>query len=263
MSKMDAVVPTKLSLNAKFRFRCHKGIKCFTHCCRRIEILLTPYDIVRLKKRLDMTSSAFLDAYTEMRIDDKSSHPLAILKMSEDSEHRCPFVTDEGCTVYTDRPASCRYYPIGQGTFKKEGEKGPVEEEFYFFIKEPHCYGYHEKKAWTIESWRKDQEVDLYDQVNRDWKTLQLRKNLPGHPELSEDKQFQFYMASYDLDRFRNYILESNFLKVFDIDEDTVSRIRDNDIELIQFGVRYIKYVMMLEETLKLRKDAEKYRKKK
>ncbi len=262
MSKMDVVVPTKLTLESKFKFRCHKGIKCFTHCCRNIEILLTPYDIVRLKNRLGMSSEVFLDTYTHMKIDEKSSHPHAILKMTDDKDKKCPFVTEEGCTVYTDRPANCRYYPIGQGTFKKEGEDGPVEEEFYFFIKEDHCYGYHEKKEWTIESWRKDQEVDYYDSVNREWKALQLRKNLPGHAELSESKQFQFYMASYDLDRFRRYIFESDFLNVFDIDDETIEKIRDDEVELIQFGVKYIKYVMMLEETLKLKEGAKKNKKK-
>jgi len=263
MSKMDAVVPTKLSLDAKFRFRCHKGIKCFTHCCSNIEILLTPYDVVRLKKRLAMTSDDFLGTYTYMKTDDKSSHPYAILKMNDDKQRSCPFVTDKGCSVYTDRPANCRYYPVGQGTIKKEGEKGPVAEEFYFFIKEPHCYGYHEKKEWTIESWRRDQEVDLYDRINSDWKALQLRKNLPNSPELDPKKQIQFYMASYNLEKFRDYIFDSNFLNVFDIDDETVEKIKTDDVELIQFGVKYIKYVMMLEESLTLKKDAEKYKTKK
>jgi Fe-S-cluster containining protein len=261
MSKMDSVVTEKYTLDTKFTFRCHKGIKCFTHCCSNIEILLTPYDVVRLKKRLGMTSGEFLEKHSYVKTDEKSSHPHAILKMNDDKERRCPFVTDEGCTVYTDRPANCRYYPVGQGTLKKEGKDGPVEEEFYFFIKEPHCYGFHEKQQWTIASWRKDQAVDLYDSVNRGWKALQLRKNLIGQPELDPQKQVQFYMASYDLDKFREFIFNSNFLNIFDIDNDTVEKIRTDDVELIQFGVKYIQYVMMLEETLTLKEDAEKFRK--
>ncbi len=262
MSKMDAVIPTKLSLESKFRFRCHKGIKCFTSCCKDIEILLTPYDVVRLKKRLNMSSDDFLGRYTRMKTDEKSSHPYAYLRMNDDEEKKCPFVTEDGCTVYTDRPANCRYYPIGQGTIKKEGKEGPFQQEFYFFIKEPHCYGYHEKKQWTVDAWRKDQEVDLYDGINREWKAIQLRRNLPSEPELDPRKQIQFYMASYNLDKFRDFIFGSEFLNVFDIDDETVEKIRTDDVELIQFGVKYIKYLMMLEESLKLKKDAEKYRKK-
>jgi Fe-S-cluster containining protein len=263
MGKMDVVVPEKHTLDTKFKFRCHKDIQCFTKCCSNIEILLTPYDVVRLKNRLKLSSAEFLDQYTYMKIDEKSSHPYAILKMSDDAGKKCTFLTDEGCSVYSDRPANCRYYPVGQAIFKKEGKDGPVEEEFYFFVKEPHCLGYEEKKNWTIESWREDQDAALYDEVNREWKGLQLRKNLPGQAELDENKQFQFYMASYDLDRFKKYIFESNFLAVFDIDDETVNRIREDEVELIKFGVKYIKYVMMLEETLKMKEGAEKFKNKK
>jgi hypothetical protein len=263
MSRLDAVVHTKLSLKSRFRFKCHKGIKCFTRCCSNIDILLTPYDVVRMKKRLGISSEEFLQKYTRVEIDEKSSHPLLYLLMKDDEKRSCPFVTKEGCTIYTDRPANCRYYPVGQGTVKKQGENGPEEEEFYFFINEKHCFGFEEKKSWTIASWREDQEIDLYDRINREWKTIQLRKNLPGQPELDEKKQMIFFMASYNLDKFREFIFESNFLNVFDVDDETVERLRTDDVALIDFGCKYIKYVMMLEETLKLKEGAEKYRKKK
>jgi len=261
MSKMDAVDITKVSIDAKFKFKCHKDIQCFTKCCSNIDILLTPYDVVRLKNRLELTSDLFLEAYTYTAIDPVNSHPHAMLKMGEDKDKRCIFLSDEGCTVYTDRPANCRYYPVGQGTMKKDGKDGPETEEFYFFVREDHCLGYNEKEEWSIKSWREDQEVDQYDKINSAWKGLQLRKNLPGK-ELDEKKQFQYSMASYDLDRFKRYIFESDFLNVFDIDEDTLKKIREDEVELIQFGVKYIKFIMMLEESLKVKQDAEKFKKK-
>ncbi len=197
----------------------------------------------------------FLTKYTYTKVDEQSSHPHAMLKMTSDKDRRCPFVTEEGCEVYTDRPANCRYYPIGQGTLKKEGKDGPYEDEFYFFVSEPHCLGYKETKKWTIESWRVDQEMDVYDEMNREWKALQLRKNLPGQPELDDRKKTQFYLASYDLDEFKRFIFESKFLDVFDIDSETIGKIRESEIELIKFGVRYIKYIMMLEQALKIKDE--------
>lgn len=253
MSKMDAVVPTKLDLNAKFKFRCHKGMKCFTRCCSNIDILLTPYDILRIKNSLGLSSEEFLSEYTYVKIDEKSSLPHVILKMRNDKERACPFVTAEGCTVYIDRPANCRYYPIGQGTLKKDGKQGHEEEEFYFFVKEPHCLGYRENKDWTIASWRRDQEVDEYDRINRDWKALQLIKNPLTQPELDTRKQAQIYMACYDLDRFKRFIFESRFLEVFDLDNDTVEKIKADELERMKFGFQYVKYIMMMEQTLKLR----------
>ena len=37
-----------MSLKSKFKFKCHKGVKCFTDCCRGIDIMLTPYDMAQL-----------------------------------------------------------------------------------------------------------------------------------------------------------------------------------------------------------------------
>jgi len=254
LPSMKDVEPTKLSLQSRFRFRCYRGVKCFTKCCSNINILLTPYDVVRMKNRLKVSSEEFLGKYTSMEIDAKSTQPFVRLKMLDDNEKKCPFITVEGCAIYTDRPANCRYYPIGQGTLRKEGEEGPVNEEFYFFIREPHCLGYQEDKEWTIESWRKDQEVDVYDELNREWKEVQLRRN-PLIKELDSNQQAQVYTASYDMDRFRRFVFESRFLDVFDIAKDEVEKIKIEEIALMKLGFRYIKYLLMLEETLKVKKE--------
>ncbi|MEE8328571.1 MAG: YkgJ family cysteine cluster protein, partial [Thermodesulfovibrionia bacterium] len=129
------------------------------------------------------------------------------------------------------------------------------EEEFYFFVKEPHCLGYKEDKEWTIESWRIDQNVDIYDEMNREWKALQLRKNIPGQTDLDDKKQTQFYLASYDLDGFRRFIFESKFLDVFDLKAETIEKIKTDEVELMKFGFKYIRYIIMLEQTLKVKKD--------
>lgn len=253
LPSMKDVEPTQLTLESRFKFRCHKGVKCFTKCCSNINIMLTPYDIVRMKNRLNMSSSEFLDKYTHMDIDEKTSHPFAMLKMLGDEQKKCPFVTPEGCIIYSDRPANCRYYPIGQGVLRKATEQVPVNEEFYFFIREPHCLGYQEDAEWTIESWRKDQEVDLYDDMNRGWKEIQLRKNAPGQT-LDPNKQAQIYMASYDLDSFKRYVFESRFLDVFDIDKEEIEKIKNDEIALMKLGVKYIKFLLLLEEALKVKK---------
>lgn len=257
MFNLKAVETTRLDLNTKFKFRCHKDIKCFTRCCSNIDILLTPYDVLRMKARLGISSEEFIDKYTVMRIDEKSSHPYAYLRMGDDTERRCPFVVvPEGCTIYTDRPQSCRYYPIGQATLKKNEGNGIVHEEFYFFIKEAHCLGYQEDTEWTVESWKDDQGSAHYDDMNREWKELLMRRNLPGQPPLNPKKQTQFFMASYDLDRFRRFVFESRFLEVFDLASDEIEKMNTDEVALMKFGFRYIKYLMMMEETLKVKGTA-------
>ena len=91
-------------------------MSCFTECCGKTTIILTPYDILRLKNRLNMKAADFLAKYTRMEAHDKSGLPMVIMDMPR-FEHHCPFVRPvTGCTVYSDRPATCRYYPIGQGS---------------------------------------------------------------------------------------------------------------------------------------------------
>jgi len=255
MLSMKSVEPIQLTLDSKFKFKCYKGIGCFTKCCSDIDIMLTPYDIIRLKKRMGITSGEFLQQYIIVKINEKTSHPFVFLKMNEDEGRACPFVSPEGCTIYSDRPANCRYYPVGQASLKKmSGDINvAVTEEFYFFVKEEHCLGFKEDKEWTVKEWRDDQGVDVYDEMNRGWKEILFRRNLPG-TELDEKKQKAFYMACYDVDRFRRFIFDSRFLETFDVDEKRVEKIRTDDLELMKFGFDYTKYILGLEETLRLRK---------
>ena len=53
---MKVVEPRKLTPESRFKFRCHPGVSCFTECCGKTTIILTPYDILRLKNRLRITS---------------------------------------------------------------------------------------------------------------------------------------------------------------------------------------------------------------
>jgi len=140
----------------------------------------------------------------------------------------------------------------------KGSEKGPVPVEYYFFIREPNCLGYEEDKEWTIEAWRAEQGVDLYDDMNREWSEIQLRRDNPGQPKLDENKQALIYMASYDLDRFKKFVFESGFLGMFDINDEEVEKMKTDDLALMKFGFKYLKYILMLEETLKVKEEYKK-----
>lgn len=240
-----AVVPTKFEPDSKFRFRCYPGISCFTRCCRNIEILLTPFDVIRMKQHLGMPSTLFLEKYTYYKIDDKTTQPLLFLKLTEDEQHLCPFVDEEkGCTIYEDRPGACRYYPIGQATHRRmdENNEEPENAEWYVMVREDHCRGFEEDREWTIQEWREDQGAALYDDANREWKNIMLKQDIPKD-KVEQKRQQMFYMASYDIDSFRLYVLTSRFLEIFDVDPETLEKIKVDDVELMHFAVRYLKFV--------------------
>jgi hypothetical protein len=98
--------------------------------------------------------------------------------------------------------------------------------------------------------------------MNREWKGILMRRNIPGGKStLDPKKQTQFYMASYDLDTFRRFVFDSKFLDVFDINEEEIAKMRTDEIALMQFGFKYLRYLLMLEESLKVKPEAIKAKK--
>jgi Fe-S-cluster containining protein len=247
------IPPVKFGPDSKFKFECHKGVKCFTQCCKGINIILTPYDIIRLKNRLELSSEDFLALYTEPHLLEKTDLPVVSLKLLEDEESKpCPFVREDGCIVYEDRPTACRYYPLGTASLIHK--EGADDEGFYFFVNEPHCLGFEEDKEWTIREWRMDQGVDIHDEINAEWTDLVVRKrSFPPNIKLTEQSKKMFFLVSYNIDKFKEFVFESTFLDRYEIDPDTVEKIRGDEIALLKFGVKWLKSILFKDGTFKLK----------
>jgi Fe-S-cluster containining protein len=258
---MACIPPERLGPDSRFKFSCHKGVSCFTQCCRGIKITLTPYDIIRLKNRLDLSSEEFLALYTEPQLLEKTDLPMVTLKHLDDEQQSCPFVRDDGCIIYSDRPTTCRYYPLGVAALShKEGADG---DDFFFLIKEPHCNGFAENQEWSVDEWRKDQMVAMRDEINAGWTDLLVRKrSFPANIKLAEPSKKMFFLASYNIDKFKDFVFSSSFLDRYDIPEQTIETIRDNEIELLKFAVRWLKWVLFKEGEFKFKENAPTARKK-
>ena len=248
----NLVEPVRMNLDSKFRFSCHKGLECFGECCGKITISLTPYDVLRIKNKLGITSAEFLSLYTRI-VDLKSTKlPFFLLNVTEDG--KCPFVGGDGCSIYADRPLVCRYYPIGLGVLKSTEEESG---DFYFRIKEPFCKGFEEDKEWTVRQWRESQEIDRYDFINKDWFKIVLNKKLlAGGVEPDEKSQRLYMLGSFDMDSFRNFVFESRFLDLYDVDEVTIQMIREDEVELLKFAHKWLKGVLFGEYVYPRREGA-------
>jgi len=255
------IMPKKLTLDSKIKFRCHPGVKCFTACCGGIKIVLTPYDILTLKSRLDIPAHEFLQQYTTPVYLEKTDMPGVAIKLREE-DNKCPFVTPEGCTVYSDRPSACRYYPVGMADFHEGGDPNrrdadqKAEDKFFFIVKEDHCKGFEEDKEWTVREWREDQGVDVRDEMNKEWLRLVMRRKSYGHQaSLSEQAKRMFFMASTDLDHFRKFVFESSFLETYNVDEETIKKISEDDVELMMFSYKYLAATLFGAQTMTMNKD--------
>jgi Fe-S-cluster containining protein len=249
------VVPNQLSGDTVIQFRCHKDIDCFNACCKNIDIMLTPYDIIRLKNRLGITSTEFLRQYTVPFEFGKDGVPGVKYKPREGT-NECQFVTDEGCSVYADRPTACRYYPVGLLSTRRQDEN--FDRASYALVKEDHCHGHLEDRKLTINEYRKEQGLEEYDEKGRLWRQqiLKVKSAGPYIGRMSLVSRKFFFMASYDMDRFREFIKSEGFSTTYDVDTETMDKLLKDDIALMQFGDRMIRQIMYAEETIPLKKDA-------
>lgn len=245
------IEPVRLGLDNRFKFKCHKDVKCFTKCCRGINIVLTPYDIIQLKNRLQLSSQEFLALYTEPQMLEKTDLPVITLKLLDDDQKSCPFVRDEGCIIYEERPTTCRYYPLGVASLSHK--EGADDSGFYFFVNEPHCLGFEEDQVWTVREWREDQGVDVRDEMNAEWTDLVVRKrSFPPNMQLTEQSKNMFFLASYNLDKFKEFVFESSFLKLYSVDLKTQETIKNDELSLLKFGLNWLKWLLFKEGDFKI-----------
>ena len=248
------VEPTRLELDDKIKFRCHKDISCWNQCCSRADVTLAPYDIIRMKNHLDISSSDFLNDYTvPFEID---SHNMPGIKLRTTNDGACLFMKEEGCSVYEDRPTACRYYPSGLLSMRALGQN--EDERHFLLIKEEHCKGHEEDREITINDYRKEQKVEEFDELNRDWYRIILKKKSTG-PTIGRpsDMSLQlFFMASYDVDRFRRFITSDSFKNMYDVSSEEFAAFEKDDIALMEFGFKLMKQVLFGELTIKEREGA-------
>jgi Fe-S-cluster containining protein len=241
----------RLGLDSTFRFACHKDVPCFNKCCADVNIFLTPYDVLRLKNALGMKSDEFLAQYTQIPIEKNQKYPVVMLKLSDTPEKQCQLVSEDGCTIYHDRPWPCRMYPLGMASPKDQDAK-----EFYFLMKEDVCEGFDQEQEWTVRGWMENQQIEKYDEFGKLFKEITLHDYFAQGKVLSPQKMEMFYTACYDLDSFRRFVFESTFLLRFDVDGGTVEAIRVDDEALLRFAFRWLKFALFGEPTINVRPEA-------
>jgi len=254
------VTPVRLAPDDRFAFRCHRGVACWNACCHGADVTLTPHDILRLSRRLGIRPAELLERHTVPAVHEPSDMPVAKLKMAgEDGKGACGFMVAEGCSVYSDRPLTCRYYPLGLVSHKLKDS--PAKEDFHFLVKEAHCQGHAETATQSVAEFRSEQAVAEYEEVNRGWVDILMKlaswKTLGGPMGKTPSIQARqmFFMVSTDVDRFRRFVFETRFLATYDIDRAAMAQIKVDDEALLRLGFDWLKNVLFNEPTVALKRD--------
>jgi len=234
----------KLIKEETIRFDCHPGVACFTRCCKDADMYLYPYDIIRMKKRLGISSNRLLELYTFQEFRDNPYFPSLMLKMSDDEDKSCQFLSAKGCTIYKDRPFSCRAYPLERAVARRNDKNG--RKVLYFIMHHDHCLGHKESRKWTIKEWIKDQQIQLYNEMNDLWVDIDsiFRANPWGPQGVKNPGLKMAFMACFNVDEFKKFIFKSTFLSRFNLPRKRIEKLKKSDVELMKFGFDWTNFFL-------------------
>lgn len=229
--------------DSEFTFRCHEGVSCYLSCCRKVELRLYPYDVLRLKNNLSCGSAEFLEKYTRMGTGVHPFFPALMLNMKDGEHGYCPFLTDNGCSVYPDRPSACRTYPLERGVEKTK--KGSLKSHYYL-IRHPYCKGHFEEHRYPVKKWEREQRLFEYNLLNDLWADVDAffaTNPWEGEGHAGPRQQLAF-MVCYNLDAFRSYSKEQALFSSLRLNRERRRRIERDDTELLKFGFEWLLNVL-------------------
>lgn len=233
-----SVEPEYIGIDDSFTFSCKPGVSCFNQCCRDVNQFLYPYDILRLKNHLGITSTEFLEKYTVSYSGDTTGLPIVAFKTSGADGNACPFVTGAGCGVYENRPSSCRIFPLARA-ISRSRQTGAVTEHFAL-IKDPICMGFHTEQAIRVRDWVTNQGLVDYNRANdRMIELISLKQQIMPGP-LSGPQKDMFILGCYDLDRFRAAIGNEGLVSETTLGGERYRSIMTDDTALLDFGLEWI-----------------------
>jgi uncharacterized protein len=222
----------------RFAFACHPAVPCFTECCRELDLALSPYDVLRLKRHLRLSAGQFLEQYVIVEWEMGLALPTCYLTMVDDGRASCVFITEHGCAVYSDRPGSCRAYPVGRGTARGSDDT-PVES--LVLLREPHCQGFSENCQQTAQAFLHEQGLERYSRYNDALLPLVQHPSIQnGTFRPSRVQLDQYMLALYDLDQFRRQMTEGNISLRRPLTPAQLSALAGDDEELLLLGIRWL-----------------------
>jgi Fe-S-cluster containining protein len=237
-----------LSSDSTFSFRCQADLPCFNQCCRTPTVILSPYDLLRLRQALGITSTALLQRYTRQEIEPQANLPLVFIDAYRSAEGGCPFLGEQGCTVYAHRPAACRLFPLTMGSrLTPEGV-----QDHYFCRRLDYCRGFDTGEKFTVATWMADQGFPEYDQGRRPWIEILLQAGVTEGPGADALIQDLFATLAYDLDRFRRLVLDPVFIEAYELEAGVMEELKTDDLALLNFSYRLLPTLLTAEGVQKL-----------
>ncbi|MEW6447868.1 MAG: YkgJ family cysteine cluster protein [Bacillota bacterium] len=147
-----------------FTFECNA--QCMGKCCRLITIMLDPWDVEVITRRLKTSGAEFLEIFCNYDFGTSSRWPFVWFNHAE--RGNCAFLLEDGrCSIYEVRPRNCRTYPIGRAVrIENSGEAPRVQERLFMVERMEFCLGHEGKREWTVREWLEDSGAYKYYELS-------------------------------------------------------------------------------------------------
>jgi uncharacterized protein len=119
----------------------------------------------------------------------------------------------------------------------------------------PFCRGLSSDRIVPLSDWIEEQGIPVYHEMEALFKIIVTNERLTKEKITNKKIQEMIFMACYDLDRFRRFVLESSFLERFEINPDEVEQIKTDDVALYRFALQWLEYGLLAQQVLKVKPD--------
>lgn len=205
----------RIGLDEPFKFHCTMCGKC---CIQREDILLTPRDVYRMAKQLEITPKELFERYCETYIGGDSRMPIVRLK-PRGSVRRCPLLKDRKCSVHRAKPTVCAMFPIGR-CVKMEGENktpkniGAAQIEYIFT--DPGCGD--QSETHTVREWLHGFDISEEDDFFLKWNQtiIKLSTIFRGMEDKADEHIVNLAWSATFVGLYIHYNMEKPFLPQFE-----------------------------------------------
>jgi len=241
LEDLDRLPGMRLRAGQTFGFRCQPGIACFNRCCRNLTLLLYPYDVIRLRVRLDLTAMNFSTATRTWCCAVAATFRTSCCAWPKTASAPARFSPTRAAGSTPTDPTPAAPFPWSRGCCTMP--QTHADETVFFFRPPDFCLGQYDTNQWTIPEWIQDQETDTYHRMTIHW--AELRRLLQNDPWGAEGpmgaRAKMAFMAVYNIDRFREFVFGSSFLKRFKVKPQLLARIQKDDVQLLLLGFDWIR----------------------
>lgn len=218
----------KIGVDDTFKFHC---TMCGDCCRNREDIILSPKDVYRMSRELDLVPPELVERYCETYVGMDSRIPVVRLA-PRGADRQCPLLReDQRCSVHKAKPTVCAMFPIGRCLMVETGPAAVsnlTSGQTQYIFSDPGCGD--DSEEHTVREWLGEFDIQAEDAFFVKWNQLiltlsrqykELEKTLDGHTmEMLWKVTFVGLYLSYDTDRDFMLQFEENaqaFLRFLDV----------------------------------------------